>query len=349
MIIQRQYRRLIVAASFLSLFGLAGLPSAWADVAYSGRAYAAYVNLPILGPTLDPTLDVTNRYISDTGPLPASGGFREAALLETGIPGVLGVEVLVARTSGANGVAESSASLAEVTVLPGQAAQVTASFVRAESEATCSGTRGHTDVANVTFGPVNVEVTGAPNQKVDLPGVATLIINEQTASTASGTQEITVNALHLKLATGDEVILSSAHSDINGCPGCPPVPACHDFITGGGWIDAGGGRANFGFNAGFRAGSTTPEVNFNYIDHAGLKVKATSITRYERGATSTSRVFEGEAEVNGTPGYTYRVEVADNGEPGRRTDRLKISLSYNNYSADGTLEGGNIQLHRPCP
>src|SRR5438034_4307796 len=105
MIIQRQYRRLIVAASFLSLFGLAGLPSAWADVAYSGRAYAAYVNLPILGPTLDPTLDVTNRYISDTGPLPASGGFREAALLETGIPGVLGVEVLVARTSGANGVA----------------------------------------------------------------------------------------------------------------------------------------------------------------------------------------------------------------------------------------------------
>ena len=61
------------------------------------------------------------------------------------------------------------------------------------------------------------------------------------------------------------------------------------------------------------------------------------------------RVFEGEAEVNGTPGYTYRVEVADNGEPGRRTDRLKISLSYNNYSADGTLEGGNIQLHRPCP
>ncbi|HEV8338912.1 MAG TPA: choice-of-anchor P family protein [bacterium] len=330
-------------------FALSGSSSAQADVTYSGRAYAAYINLPVLGSSLDPTLDVTDSYIADTGPLPSSGGFRKAALFEAAVPGVLSAGVLVARTSGANGVAESSASLAEVTVLPGQAAQVTASFVRAQSEATCSGTRGSTDVANVTFGPLNVEVTGAPNQRVDLPGVATLTINEQTTSTSAGTQEITVNALHLKLATGDEVILSSAHSDIKGCPGCPPVPACDDFVTGGGWITANGGQANFGFNAGLKAGSSTPEVHFNYIDHAGMKVKATSITRYARGATSASRIFEGEAEVNGAPGHTYRIEVADNGEPGRRTDSLKITLSYNNYSAGGTLEGGNIQLHRPCP
>jgi len=30
-----------------------------------------------------------------------------------------------------------------------------------------------------------------------------------------GAQDITVNALHLTLGTGEQVILSSAHSDIN--------------------------------------------------------------------------------------------------------------------------------------
>jgi hypothetical protein len=340
--IKMQCRRLAWTAFLLLILGLAETSRAQADTTYSGRAFAAYINLPSLG--------VTNQYVSDTGQLPSTGGFSKADLLEIGLPGVLSAEVLVAKTSGANGVAQSSASLAEVTVLPGNPAQLSASFVRAESEATCNGTRGSTDVAAVTFGGLNVAVTGAPNQTVAIPMVATLTINEQTSSTAAGMQQITVNALHLKLASGEEVILSSAHSDINGCPGCPPVPACDDFVTGGGWIKAGtAGRANFGFNAGFKAGSLTPEVHFNYDDHdAGLKVRATSITGYGQGPTSTSRVFQGEAEVNGVPGYSYRVEVADNGEPGRRTDSLKISLN-NNYSNGGTLEGGNIQLHKPCP
>jgi hypothetical protein len=309
---------------------------------YSGRAFAAFVNVPTLG--------VGPLFVSDTGELPPSGGFQSASLASVAVPGVLSAELLVASTSGANGVARSEASLAQLVVLPGQAAQVTASFVRAMSEATCNGVRGATEVADLTFGGQAITVDPfAPNQRFEIPGVATLIVNEQTTTSGEGVQDITVNALHLTLATGDEVILSSAQSDVQGCPGCPPAPVCHDFVTGGGFITVGTGRANFGFNAGVKAGSPTPVVHFNFIDHnTGMHVKATSITRYVEGTTgSTSRLFEGAAEIDGASG-TYSVEVADNGEPGRNTDTFRISLSTG-YTAAGALAGGNIQLHKPCP
>jgi hypothetical protein len=313
-----------------------------AGITYSGRAFAAFVNLPTLG--------VGEQVVSDTGELPPSGGFQSASLASVALPGVLSAELLVASTSGANGVARSEASLAQLVVLPGQAAQVTASFVRAMSEATCNGVRGATEVVDLTLGGQAITVDPfAPNQRFEIPGVATLIVNEQTTSSSGSVQEITVNALHLTLATGDEVILSSAQSDVQGCPGCPPAPVCHDFVTGGGFITVGTGRANFGFNAGFKAGSSTPVGHFNYIDHTtGLHVKAISVTRYAEGTTGrTSRLFEGAAEIDGASG-TYSVEVADHGEPGKSTDTFRIQLSTG-YSASGPLAGGNIQLHKPCP
>jgi hypothetical protein len=336
-----------VLACLLLMFGIAWASPVQAEgtssgVTYSGRAFAAYVNVPTLG--VGPTT------VSDTGELPPSGGFQSASFATVGAPGVLSASLLVASTSGANGVAKSSASLAEVVVLPGNAAQVTASFVRAESEATCNGVRGSTEVADVTFAGQAITVDPfAPNQTFEVPGVAKLVINEQKTSSGGGTQDITVNAVHLTLATGDEVILSSAQSDVHGCPGCPPAPACSDFMTGGGWIKVGNSKANFGFNAGFKPNSSTPEIHFNYIDHnSGMQMKATSISVYAKGDTATTRHMEGNAEINGVPGFTYSIDVADNNEPGRSADSLKISLS-NGYSAGGTLAGGNTQLHRPCP
>jgi hypothetical protein len=338
----------LVLGCLLLILGFAWASPARADITYSGRAFAAFVNVPTLG--------VGPQFISDTGQLPPSGGFMSTDLATVGVPGVLSASLLVASTSGANSVARSDASLAEVMALPGNAAQVTASFVRAESEATCNGVQGATEITNLTFGGQAITVDPfAPNQTFVIanpiggPPLATLVVNEQKTSTGTGTQDITVNALHLTLATGDEVILSGAHSDVQGCPGCAPTPSCADFVTGGGWIKSGNSRANFGFNAGLKPGSSTPEVHFNYIDHnTGMQMKALSISVYRQGSTATSRHLEGNAEINGVAGFTYSIDVADNGEPGRSTDSLKISLS-NGYSAGGTLEGGNIQLHKPCP
>lgn len=334
-------------------FGVVIALSGWASplhaqVTYSGRAFAVYVNLPTLG--LGP------QYLSDTGELPSQGGSLSAQLVDAQVPGILSATLLVARTSGANGVARSSASLVEARLLPGNAAQVTARFVGSESEATCDGVRGSTEVTQVTFGGLALSVDPfAPNQVFTLPDptggppLATLIINEQRNTLGARSRAIAVNAVHLTLRSGDEVVLAGTHSDINGCPGCPPPPGCEDFTSGGGWITTGAGRASFGFNAGFKPNASFPEISFNYIDHStGMHMKATTITVYAEGRTKQSRHFEGATEINGVPGYTYQIEVEDNGEPGRSTDSLSIRLS-NGYEAAGHLAGGNIQLHKPCP
>ena len=327
----------------------AGTSTAAAGVTYSGRAFGAFVNVNLVG------LGVGPETLSDTGELPPSGGLQTNQLETVSIPGVLSATLMSTMTSGANGVARSEASLADLVLLPGEVPLVTASFVRAESEATCNGVRGATEVADVTFVGQSIMVDPfAPNQTFEVPGVAKLVINEQQTSSGGGTQDITVNALHLTVTASGvvtgEVILSSAHSDVQGCPGCPPKPPCStDFVTGGGWIKVGSGKANFGFNAGFKPNASTPEIHFNYIDHnSGMQMKATSISVYRRGDTATTRHMEGNAEIDGVPGFTYSIDVADNGEPGRNVDSLKISLS-NGYSAGGPLEGGNIQLHKPCP
>jgi len=331
---------IVLAASYAPSSSATGMTT------FSGRAFAAFVNTGLTGPV----------FISDTGELPPEGGFRSDSLLTTAgtpVEGVLQAEVLVASTSGAGGVASSSASLANVVVLPGTSTEITASLVRAQTEASCSGLSGSSEIADLTVAGTAVAVSGQPNQRVDIPGpgfapLATLFINEQTTTVSGSYREIRVNALHLVVPGVAEVILSSAKSDINCAPPPPPGP-CHDFVTGGGWINAGTGRANFGFNAGFKAGATVPEVHLNYIDHAtGQHVKAITITMYGVGAAGpTSRHFEGEAAVDGTPGFTYSVDVNDMGEPGRQDSfALKLSDGYQN---GGTLQGGNIQLHKPCP
>jgi len=341
--------RIVSFALLLSVLMVAGLfaaSPAQAQTTFSGRAFAAFVSTALTGPI----------FLSDTGQLPPSGGSRNDALLDTRdlhlatLDGVLTAEVLAASTSGASGKAESSASLANVVILPGNQFGVTASLVQAQTEATCSGVGGSSRLAAVTFMGQAVTVTGEPNQTITV-GPATLILNEQTTSADGTHRQIRVNALHLVVTGVAEVILSSAESDIN-CAGPAGQGPCHDFVSGGGWINpTESSRANFGFNAGLKAGSSTPDGHLNYIDHgAGMKVKATSVDAYGRGLTATSRNFSGSAEVNGVAGYTYSVEVADNGEPGR-ADTFSITLSSNGkqvYAAGGTLGGGNIQLHKPC-
>ena len=203
-------KRLVFVTSLVVLLGLAWAVPARAN-SFGGQAYSAYVYIP---PTLL-TPGVGPLYIADTGPLPADGGWSGATLEGTTLPSVLTAETLVAATSGAlydTGVsqANSSTSLANVVVLPAQPAQITASFTQAQADVTDLGASGGSQISDLTFAGIPVQVTGLPNQIVSLPGVATLNINEQTA-TAQG---IVVNALHLVLATGGEIIVSSAKSSI---------------------------------------------------------------------------------------------------------------------------------------
>jgi hypothetical protein len=292
-------------AACLGLFaGLIWNPPAEAHTV-QGRAFAAFVNAPTLG--------AGPFYLVDSGELSPNGGWEGAGLLSAQVPNVLAASVLNSASSGTvstdSGQANSSASLADVTVLPGHVARLSASFVRSQVEATDFGSRGSTEIHDLTFGGTAIPVTGQPNQTVALPGApilgllgqaigtgpspAELIINEQVVTSDGTSQAITVNALHLVLATGEEVILGSASSLVNpaglatfassGKEGArtsdsnrvrdalwrsnlqPPIVLAHppgaevciDFVTGGGFFEpphsTRPGRVNFGFNAGPRS------------------------------------------------------------------------------------------------
>jgi hypothetical protein len=309
------------------------------NTSYSGRA--TVVQATVLGGA--PIAPIT---LVEAGPLPSSGGADEKALLEANVPGLLTAEVLHAATSGRGSRSSSEASVAELSVTAG-GNSVSAGFLMARAEAKCTdGTAsasGSSEIARLRINDQTIVVSGAPNQTIALPN-GRVIINEQQGAPG----DITVNALHIIVDGIADVVVASAHADI-GCPTAPPPPppTCPDFVTGGGWIvgTPSGARANFAVAGGVKDGALWGHLN--YIDHgpSGPKVKGTGVTGYGT-VDATTRWIEGTAEINGQPGFTYRVDVADAGEPGR-ADTFTLHLS-NGYAATGELAGGNLQLHNSC-
>ena len=295
---------------------------------YSGRATGVSIHTAVLDTSF-----------ADTGDLPSAGGELDATFVQVDTS-LAKADVFPSETMGFDSVARSDSTVATVDLLAGTQNEVTAEFVRSESVATCQGVSGLSEIVELRAAGQDVVVGTAPNQMVSVPGVLTLVINEQIDGSHDGTSDITVNALHLTLATGEEIIVSHAHSDIR-CGTPNPIPK--DFVTGGGFIDLSGGKANFGFVAGLKPGASSPTCHLTYIDHAaGLQVKMSDITKYS--GSGTTRTFEGPAIVNGASGYTATVTVTDGGEPGRNVDSIQVTLS-SGYEAGGLLAGGNIQLH----
>ena len=281
--------------------------------------------------------------LSDTGPLPKSGGALEASLLEAEVPGVLEAEVLHASTVGQGRESNAEASVANFSLTVGGnniAADFLASRARAACEASGPVTSGSSEIAALTINGQTIAVSGQPNQRVDLVAGGYVIINEQTSSRPG---DITVNALHVVVPGVADVIISSAHADVACGPKCAQA---RDFVTGGGWITGTptSARGNFAVAGGIKNGAFWGHLA--YIDHGSkMKVKGVSVTSY--AGSGDSRHIEGTATVDGQPGFTYQVDVADRGEPGRN-DTFSLRVS-NGYTASGKLAGGNIQLHGPKP
>ncbi len=306
---------------------------------YSGRATVVQASAAGLAPVI----------LVDAGPLPPSGGAAEDALLNASVPGLLTAEVLHATTIGQGNASRSEASVANVALTVG-GNTISVGFLEARATAMCTDggatTSGSSDIATLAVNGQTITVSGAPNQTIPLPN-GRVIINEQTSA---GAGDITVNALHVIVdgVANANVIVSSAHADIT-CQPAPPPPGCSgsDFATGGGWITEtpAGAKANFGVAGGIMQGALWGHLT--YIDHgpSGPHVKGTGVTRYDV-TSATTRHIEGTAEIDGQAGFSYEVDVTDNGEPGR-DDLFAIRLS-NGYGASGTLGGGNIQLHAPA-
>jgi hypothetical protein len=295
------------------------------------------VNATVLGMT--PVL------LSDTGPLPSSGGAQDASLLKVDMPGLLAAEVLDASTVGQGHQSRAEASVANLNLTVG-GNTIGADFLMARATAACEPggptVSGSSEIVALVINGQAIVVTGQPNQTIALP-IGYVVINEQTSSEQGNTGDITVNALHVVVNGVADVVIAHAHADISCRQAVCTIG--HDFVTGGGWIAPSDTKDTFGVAGGIKNGALWGHLT--YIDHgSGLKVKGTGVTAYVV-VDATTRRIDGTAEINGQSG-TYQVYVADNGEPGRN-DTFDIRLSTG-YTAKGHLGGGNIQLHQPtCP
>jgi len=313
--------------------------------------------------------------VGEAGPLDASGGADHSTLLSATISKeqtlnllALDAEVVHAATVGQGNHSRAEASVASVSLsvspVVGPNTTIRADLLQSRAEARCDGAggasaSGSSEIAELAVNGTAIAVTGQPNQTVTI-GPVTVVINEQSGGANGNRADMTVNALHVTITdplTGQlaDVVISSSHADI-ACAACSsPVG---DFVTGGGWTTGTptGARANFAIAGGMKNSALWGHLT--YIDHGsdGLKVKGTGVTAYtapDPVNKPTLRHIEGTAEVNGASGFTYKVDVADNGEPGSN-DTFKIQLLNGAavmYTASGTLAGGNIQLHgaAPCP
>jgi len=323
---------------------------------FSGRSYVAAASVTAL------TVPLSVGPISDTGPLPASGGFLHNSLLTVAASAsdVLSLqgEVASASTAGAGAGSDSAASVAALSLgvgLGGSTAPlltVNAGVLRSQAQAKCTSkgavTTGGSSIAELQINGAVIQVSGQPNQTIELDNLATIIINEQT----SGPGSITVNALHVilhqnsvtgPLLSGD-VVISSAHADLTCQPTAPPPAQCpvKDFVTGGGYISD-GGRISFGLVGGLKPDGLSGHLNV--VDHGtGQHIKAATLVTYsDPAAPSTQRRLVYSGDIDGQPA-TITVNVADNGEPGTSDT---FSVTSGTYSRSGTLSGGNIQLHKP--
>jgi hypothetical protein len=151
--------------------------------------------------------------LSDTGPLPASGGSLKTSLASVSVLGLVSADVLSGATSGSGTSSQSQSSVADLNLLGGL---VAADLVKSKSSATCSSGQ-----ATVTGGAelVGLVVAGQPvlvanpNLAISAPGGISVIVNEQTSSPSGNTGAMTVNALHVTGPSID-IVVASAHSDI---------------------------------------------------------------------------------------------------------------------------------------
>jgi len=331
--------------SSLAAIGLlVGATSAHSN-SVSGEAFGISVNAA--GVRVGPTPHVV---------LPPDGGMVRDQLLNISVPNAAASTTLGVVTTGSIGPstasAQSSASVENVNLLNGL---VTSRIVVAMSSSTADGStatstsEGSTLIGLSINGSPPTDVTPPPNTRISLPGV-TVILNEQIfEGDGVHTSALTVNMIHVVLndptgtITGD-IIVASAHSDVNFVPA---PKAGNAFMTGGGKLGTGRDIATFGFNAGSRGGVLHGQLQ--YIDHAAsLKVHSLSIDSFGLITGTACVTFSGSARVNNIDGYSFTVNRAcDNGEPGVGHDTFDISVSGPgvSYSRNGTLTGGNLQLH----
>lgn len=128
-----------------------------------------------------------------------------------------------------------------------------------------------------------------------------------------------------------------------------PPAGSFGFITGGGEFQTNqDGKSTFGFVAKV-LGNGSVKGSLEYQAHGSdIRIKSSEVTSVWANTVTNQGYFSGTCSYNGSEGYTFRVYVADMGEPGWDDGMVVEVYSGNNmvYTSEGDgLDKGNIQIH----
>lgn len=197
---RRVWWRVVVGA--LAMVGALAWPAAGAAQTVVGNAKA--VKATTFG-----LFGGTTTTLASTGALGGPGDGLDATAVTGSVSSLLSGEVLRAVTTAWTDQVASEASLASLGMTVAGTG-ITADFVQASAVA-LQGDAGTASclISNLAINGVPIEVTGAPNQTIAIPG-GRVVINEQRVSAAS----TTVNALHAVVAGVADIVVASATAGI---------------------------------------------------------------------------------------------------------------------------------------
>ena len=202
---QTHHCRLRLVTVALMLAGVLAWPAASRAQTVAGQARATQAT--ITGP-LGTTTTTT---LSDTGTLGGTNDARDASLLTASVPSLLDAEVFSAATISFSDEVDSQASVGNVNLTVAGVAISADSVVSQASSVLGTGSSGSSTISNLAIGGLPINVTGAPNQTVAIPG-GLVTINEQTISS---TGAAVVNAVHVTVAGVADVVIASATAGIS--------------------------------------------------------------------------------------------------------------------------------------
>jgi len=186
----------VSAAAIVS--ALAWLPLVHAhEVHYSGRATGFNGTLTAAG--AKKTLVLADVAMACTGTA------REETVSTVSNPLPLGVaaKTVTAYTIGRDDVAATHSGMEELHINLADGFTLDATGLQSRSEVRCDESTfritkdGGSEVGSLTINGERYAYSGAPNETYEIPGVATVIVNEQLNPTS---KELIVNALHIKVA-----------------------------------------------------------------------------------------------------------------------------------------------------
>ena len=149
--------------------------------------------------------------LGGTGTLSGVNDARDASMTAGSIPSILTGETLSAATIGWPDQVYSTASLTNLSMAVAGIAITADSVMAQASQIAGSAGTGSSSFSNLAIAGVPINVTGAPNQVVAIPGGA-VTINEQTISS---TGAAVVNALHVTVAGVADLVVASATAGIS--------------------------------------------------------------------------------------------------------------------------------------